>query len=169
MEKNLVLTGMMGVGKSTIGKLLSKKMNMKFEDTDSLIEKKLSLSIKEIFKTEGEKFFRKIEEKETILLLKKENLILALGGGAFLNNKIRENIKKFSVSVWLDLSPKYIFQRTNKSDKRPLLNNIKSENDLNKLYEKRKDIYSKADYRIDCNFKTPNEIAIEIKNIYENI
>ena len=169
MKKALVLTGMMGVGKSTIGKLLSKETGLEFQDVDLIIEKKLSLSIKEVFKTKGEKFFREIEEKETILLLDKKNLILALGGGGFLNDRIRENIKKSSVSIWLDLSPKHIFQRTNKNDKRPLLNNIKSEDDLKELYEKRKDVYSKSDYRIDCNLKTANEIVREIKKIYENI
>ena len=90
MKKNLVLIGMMGVGKSTIGRLLPKKLNIQFEDIDEIIERKLSLSIKEIFETKGEKFFREIEEKVSIELLKKERIIIALGGGAFLNNLIRK-------------------------------------------------------------------------------
>ena len=74
---------MMGVGKSAIGRLLSKKLNIQFEDIDEIIERKLSLSIKEIFETKGEKFFREIEEKVSIELLQKRRIIIALGGGAF--------------------------------------------------------------------------------------
>ena len=77
----------MGVGKSSIGRDLSYKLKMEFKDIDSIIEKKLSLSISEIFKKKGEKFFRDIEEKETINYLNKNKVVLALGGGAFLNEK----------------------------------------------------------------------------------
>jgi len=115
---------MMGVGKSTIGRLLSKKLNIQFEDMDEIIERKLSLSIKEIFETKGEKFFREIEEKVSIELLQKKRIIIALGGGAFLNNLIRKNLKKFSISIWLDLSPKHIFQRI-KKNKNPRKNQKK--------------------------------------------
>ena len=93
---------MMGVGKSTIGKLLSEEIKVEFEDIDVKIESMLSMSINDIFKNKGEKFFREVEEKETIKLLKRKKNILALGGGAFLNKNIRENVKIFAVSVWLD-------------------------------------------------------------------
>ena len=169
MKKNLVLTGMMGVGKSTIGKLLSKKLNIQFEDIDEIIERKLSLSIKEIFETKGEKFFREIEEKVSIELLQKKRIIIALGGGAFLNNLIRKNLKKFSISIWLDLSPKYIFQRIKKNKRRPLLNNAKSEKDVEEIYKKRKAIYSLADFRINCDLKAKYAIVKEITKIYEDI
>ena len=169
MKKNLVLTGMMGVGKSTIGRLLSKKLNIQFEDIDEIIERKLSLSIKEIFETKGEKFFREIEEKASIELLRKKRIIIALGGGAFLNNLIRKNLKKFSISIWLNLSPKYIFQRIKKNKRRPLLNNAKSEKDVEEIYKKRKAIYSLADFRINCDLKAKYAIVKEITKIYEDI
>ena len=169
MKKNLVLTGMMGVGKSTIGRLLSKKLNIQFEDIDEIIERKLSLSIKEIFETKGEKFFREIEEKVSIELLQKREIIIALGGGAFLNNLIRKNLKKFSISIWLDLNPKHIFQRINKNKRRPLLNHAKSEKDVEKIYKKRKAIYSLADFRINCDLKAKYAIVKEITKIYEDI
>ena len=169
MKKNLVLTGMMGVGKSTIGKLLSKKLNIQFEDIDEIIERKLSLSIKEIFETKGEKFFREIEEKVSIELLQRKGIIIALGGGAFLNNLIRKNLKKFSISIWLNLSPKYIFQRIKKNKRRPLLNNAKSEKDVEEIYKKRKAIYSLADFRINCDLKAKYAIVKEITKIYEDI
>ena len=169
MKKNLVLTGMMGVGKSSVGEDLSKKLNIGFKDIDKIIETNLSHSISDIFEKKGEKFFREIEEKETLIHLKDENIVIALGGGAFMNEKIRENIKKFSVSFWLDLNNKQVFQRISVNKKRPLLNNKSTEKDVEKLYEKRKDIYSLADYRINCNFKNKNEIVKEILKIYENI
>ena len=168
LKKSLVLTGMMGVGKTTIGSLLSNRIGIKFVDMDTQIEKKLSLSINDIFKTKGEKYFREIEEKETIEYLKNQNLIIALGGGAFLNEKIRDNIKKICISVWLDLDPKTIFDRTKVNNKRPLLGNIKSDEELNNIYKLRKKVYSLADYRIDCNSKTKDEIIVEIAKIYEN-
>ena len=83
MKKNLVLLGMMGVGKTTLGKIVSKKINLKFIDTDSNIEKKHEMKISEIFKEKGEKFFRLEEEKEVLESLKEINSVIALGGGAF--------------------------------------------------------------------------------------
>jgi len=168
LKKNLVLTGMMASGKSIIGKSLSKKLGMQFVDTDDVIEKRLSLSITKIFKIKGESFFRKIEEEESIKLVKKEGLVIALGGGTFMNNIIRENIKKSSFSVWLDLNSDEVFKRARMNKKRPLLYN-NSEDDFKKLYEERKKIYSLANCRIDCNSKNKNEIAEEIKKLYESI
>jgi len=169
LKKNLVLTGMMGVGKSTIGQDLASKLDIQFKDVDKIIEEEVSLSIADIFEKKGEEFFRKIEEKETLNQIKEKNIILALGGGAFMNEKIRENIKKLSVSFWLDLEPKYLFQRINMNKRRPLLNSKSSEQDVKNLYEKRKKTYSLADYKIDCNLKTKDEIIKEILKIYENI
>jgi len=169
LKKTLVLTGMMGVGKTTIGNLLSNHLSIKLIDLDKEIEKKLSLSISEIFKIKGEKYFREIEEKETIKYLKNQNQVIALGGGGFLNKKIRENINKLCISIWLDLDPKIIFNRTINNDKRPLLGNIKTVEELNNIYKLRKNVYSLADYRIDCNSKTKDEIIREIAKIYESI
>ena len=89
MKKNLVLTGMMGVGKSTIGKKLAKRLKRKFVDIDKIIEIKEKNTIKEIFENKGEHYFRKIEKKITLEELKKNNLIIALGGGAFINTSVR--------------------------------------------------------------------------------
>tara|TARA_X000000368_G_scaffold262528_1_gene207824 strand:+ start:2664 stop:3179 length:516 start_codon:yes stop_codon:yes gene_type:complete len=167
LKKNLVLTGMMGSGKSTIGKHLSEQLKMHYADIDDIIEKKLSISISEIFEKKGEDFFRKIETEESIKIIEKSNYIIALGGGAFMNNKIREVIKKNSVSVWLDLDINLIYKRTNDIKKRPLLKNMSLE-DLNSLNKKREPIYSLADIKINCNSKNKNEIVNEIIKIYEN-
>ena len=89
MKKSLVLTGMMGAGKSTIGRLVAKRLNVRFIDIDKIIEKSEKKSIKRIFDDDGEKYFREIEEKITLKIIKNKIAVIALGGGAFMNNKIR--------------------------------------------------------------------------------
>ncbi len=101
MGKNLTLTGMMGVGKSTIGKILAKKLDYNFIDIDKIIEMREGLSIALIFKNKTESYFRKIETEVTLLELKKNNSVISLGGGAFMNNSIRKNVKKLSKSFWV--------------------------------------------------------------------
>ena len=157
----------MGSGKSTIGKNLSKNLKMDFADTDNIIEQKLSLSISKIFEIKGEEFFRMMEEKEIQELINKTNIIIALGGGTFMNKIIREKIKRNAVSIWLDLDISELYKRTKINKKRPLLIDM-SEDDLKKLYDKRKKIYSLADFKIDCNNKNKDEITEEIKEFYKN-
>ena len=103
MGKNLTLTGMMGVGKSTIGKILAKQLNYKFVDVDKLIESKEGSTINYIFKNKSESYFRKIENDITLVELKKYNSVISMGGGAFLNSSIRSSAKKLSTSFWLDV------------------------------------------------------------------
>jgi len=103
VKKNLVLLGMMAVGKTTLGKIVAKKQELKFIDIDASIEKKNSMTIKEIFKKKGEKFFRMEEENEILKSLEKNNCVIALGGGAFMNKTVRENILKNAISIWLSV------------------------------------------------------------------
>ena len=112
---------MMGVGKSTLGKTVAKKLNLEFVDTDLNIEKKYSMKIWKIFENKGEKFFRLEEEKEVLECLKKNKTVIALGGGAFMNKNIRNLILKNSLSFWLDLNLKIINKRIKWNNKRPLL------------------------------------------------
>ena len=111
---------MMGVGKSTLAKIVAKKLSLHFIDTDKNIESSNSMKIKDIFEKKGEKFFRTEEENEVLKSLKMENCIIALGGGAFLNNKIRDNVLKNSISIWLDADIKTLEKRLKWNDKRPL-------------------------------------------------
>ena len=166
MKKNLVLIGMMGSGKSTIGRLLSDSTNLNLIDTDKLIEKETKLEIKDIFQKKGENFFRKIEEKITLNSLKFSNNIIAIGGGAFLNDKIREKIRNNCISVWLKCSEQTLISRIKNSKKRPKAYLLKDK-DLIKLINNRSKIYSKADYKINCDSLTKKEITNKILKIYE--
>ena len=168
MKKNLVLLGMMGVGKSTLGKIVAKKLNLKFIDTDLNIEKKWSMKISEIFENKGEDFFRIEEEKEVLECLKKNKIVLALGGGAFMNKNIRNLILKNSLTFWLDLNLKTVNERVKWNKKRPLLKQQNVEEIIKKLYSKRKNIYKLAKYKINCNKMTKEEIAEKIIFYYEN-
>ena len=167
MRKNLVLLGMMGVGKSTVGKIIAKKQGLEYVDTDDKIEEKCSMKISEIFKEKGEKFFRLEEEKEVLNSLKKSNCVVALGGGAFMNRTVRNNILKNAVSVWLDNDLEIINKRIKWNKKRPLLDKKNNQKKINKLYAERKNIYKLANYKIDCDNLNKENIANKIIIFYE--
>ena len=167
MGKNLTLTGMMGVGKSTIGKILAKQLNYKFVDIDKLIENKEGSTINFIFKNKSESYFRKIESDITLAELKKYNSVISMGGGAFLNNSIRKSAKKLSTSFWLDVPIDALIKRLKKNNKRPLLLEKNINDEVKKIYFNRKKIYNEADYRIKCDSLRSEEIAKKILNLYE--
>ena len=167
MKKNLVLTGMMGVGKSTIGKKLAKRLKRKFVDIDKIIEIKEKNTIKEIFENKGENYFRKIEKKITLKELKKDNLVIALGGGAFINPSIRREIKNSCLSFWLDLNISSLLLRLKNVKKRPLLDENKLEESINEIYSQRKKFYNESNFRIKCNSKNKEETIHRIIKLYE--
>ena len=121
-KKNVVLLGMMGVGKTTIGKQLSKKLGKNFFDIDQIIEKINNMKINEIFEKKGEKFFRNEEESISLEYLSKKNAIISLGGGAFLNEKIRKKVLLENKSFWLTIDVETLKNRLIKNKKRPLIN-----------------------------------------------
>tara|TARA_B100000965_G_scaffold329970_1_gene293578 strand:+ start:271 stop:783 length:513 start_codon:yes stop_codon:yes gene_type:complete len=166
-KKNLVLVGMMGSGKSTIGYLLSKKLKLKFLDIDNLIEKEMNMTIKEIFQEKGEKYFRNLEEKITIKYLNLKNSVISLGGGAFNNQIIRNEVIKNNFSFWLNCSNSVLISRIKKNTKRPIANKLNIVK-FEELMNKRSKIYSKADFKINCNKLSKNEIITKIIEIYEN-
>jgi len=158
---------MMGVGKTTLGKIVAEKQKMKFVDIDLNIEKKNSMKIKEIFEKKGEDFFRLEEQEEVIESMKKSDCVIALGGGAFINKTIRENILKNGISVWLDVDVSILNKRVMWNKKRPLLNEKNNLKKLNELYSKRKKIYKLSNYKIVCKNQSKEDIAKEIISIYE--
>jgi shikimate kinase len=165
-NKNLVLLGMMGSGKSTIGYLLSKNLNIEFMDVDKIIEKEEKCKISEIFEKKGEIEFRKIEEKITLKLLKSNKKIISLGGGGFINDKIRNEVLLNHISFWLNWDNTTLINRIKSSKKRPIVINA-SQNEIKKLISDRSKIYSMANYKINCEKFFKNEIVKKILDIYE--
>lgn len=159
---------MMGVGKSTVGKNLAERLNYKFVDIDRLIEKIEGCSIKIIFKQKSEIYFRKLEKQVTLRELEKENIVLALGGGAFLDKSVRQEIQKKSISFWLDTNLDILIKRLKKTNKRPLLYQKNLSQTVKKIYLDRKKTYSKANFKIKCDNIKTEKIVYEIIRHYEN-
>jgi len=158
---------MMGVGKTTLGKIVSKKLKLNFIDTDKVIEKANSMKINEIFNKKGEPYFRQEEEREVLSSLKMNNSVIALGGGAFINENLRDNILKHAKSIWLDCDLKTINERVNQSKNRPLLNNQEKQSSINKIYKQRKDLYKLANFKINCDNLSKEDIVKKIIDFYD--
>ena len=165
-NKNLVFLGMMGSGKSSIGKLVSKKLDLPFIDIDNLIVENTGMSISEIFEKKGEKYFRNLEEKITLKCLKKMKNVISLGGGGFINTKIRKEILINHFSFWLNWDDSILIRRIKKSKKRPLVFNS-TDQEIRAIIKDRSRIYSNAKFKINCNKLTKTEIVKRIIKIYE--
>jgi len=168
IKKNLVLLGMMGVGKTVIGKYVARKLRINFFDIDKLIEKKNKMTIAEIFKLKGEAYFRKEEEFATIKYLNEKGSIIALGGGGFINDQIRKKVLSECVSVWLNVNLETIYERLKNSKKRPLIYK-NTQNNISKLFMERKKIYSLAHHEINCGNLNLNQIGNKIIKLHEKI
>ena len=166
-KENLVFLGMMGSGKSSIGSLIAKRLKLNFIDIDKEIEKELGTSIKKIFKSKGENYFRKFEEKITLKILKLNSVVISLGGGAFTNKNIRKEVLKDNISFWLNWNENVLLNRIKNSKKRPLAFNA-TDNELIDLIQRRSTIYSKALYEIKCDNLSKNQIVKKILKIYES-
>ena len=159
--------GMMGSGKTKIGKNISQNLNYSFYDVDNIIEKKFKMKTSKIFEKYGEKIFR-FEEKSTILKkikkihLQKKNSIISLGGGGFENIETRKLLLNKSYVIWLDCPLEVLVKRVGNAKNRPMLkgNIVKS---LTKLLQKRKKNYDKAHLKFDTSQLTYEQIIINIK------
>jgi len=157
----------MGSGKSSIGKILSKKLEFEFIDTDYKIEEIEKKTISEIFKKKGEIYFRNIEEIISLKFLKLNNKVIALGGGGYINPTIRRFALKKCISIWLDWKNETLINRIKNSKKRPLA--IKLSNlELQKLINKRSTMYNLSDYKINCDKLDKKQIIEKIINLYES-
>ena len=165
-KKNLVLLGMMGSGKSTVGYLLSKRIKLDFIDIDNVIEDKAGMSIFKIFEVMGEDYFRDLEEKISNTILKTKNRVVSLGGGAFMNKHIRKEVLSNHFSFWLNCNEEVLLQRIRINKKRPLVHKSTDE-EIKEIIKKRNKIYAKAQFKINCNKDTKTEIVDRIIKIYE--
>ncbi|WP_457626582.1 shikimate kinase [Persephonella sp.] len=158
--KNIYLVGFMGSGKSTVGKILAEKLNMRFVDVDEIIEKEEGRKIPEIFKEKGEEYFRELERKALERLSKEEDLVVSTGGGLGADRENMEKMKKSGLVVWLDVSFEEILRRCRGDTDRPLLNQPIDK--VKKLYRNRIPVYRLSHIHIKTDHKTPEEIAEEI-------
>ncbi|MFN4227887.1 MAG: shikimate kinase [Candidatus Ratteibacteria bacterium] len=168
MDKNIVLVGFMGTGKSEVGCLLAEKLKRKFFDTDKIIEEREKDRIARIFQVKGEEYFRNLEEQVIEEVSKYENCVIATGGGALIREKNYLNLKKNGILICLTATPEEIYKRTLPKKDRPLL--MRSKNvieTIKELLEIRKPYYEKADYTIDTTNKKIEAVVDEIIKIIE--
>jgi shikimate kinase len=166
--KNIVLVGFMGTGKTTVGKLISKHLNMKFISTDKIIENREGMLINEIFSVKGEPYFREVERDVVKEVSKKENSVIDTGGGVIINKLNVKDLKKNGFIFCLNATPKDILKRTKRYTHRPLLNVAEPETKIKDLMEKRREYYKRADYQIETTGKNPTEVFQEIIKIYKD-
>ena len=164
IKKNIVLLGMMGSGKSTIGGLIAKKLNVKLIDVDRKIETMQNQKISQIFEDKGETYFRELEFNVTIQSLNNDNKIISIGGGAFMNKELRKIIRQKSSTFWLYWSADTLIKRIKNNDKRPVVKNMKYA-DIKKLISERNKIYNFSDYKIICENLKKAEIVEKIIKI----
>ena len=169
---NIFLIGLMGSGKTTIGKLLSKKLDKVFFDSDQVIEEELGVKVPLIFEYEGESGFRKRESKVLKYLVVKKNIILSTGGGVILSSKNRELLSSNGIVIYLKADYENLAKRMENDKSRPLLQGTEIISTLKKLFKIRDPLYSSiADYEINTKNKKAYQIEKEIRMLivkYEN-
>ena len=141
----LVLVGLMGSGKSALGKRLSIALSLPFIDSDMLVEEEAGISIAEIFELAGEARFREMERRIILNVLQQGSCVLSTGGGAFCNSKTRATIKKNALSIWIDSTPETLLSRIGNPASRPLLTTGDPLEILTRLRKERAAAYSEAD------------------------
>lgn len=157
--KNIILVGMSGCGKSTLGDFSSEKLNIPFLDTDKYIEKRENMSVDNIFRIKGEKYFRNLEN-DILKNLENFNGIIATGGGLPVFNNNMYILNNLGNTIFLDVNIDVCIKRILSDKSRPLAK--KGDVYLRNLYNERKNIYKKAQYTIECTYKTLNEILQEM-------
>ena len=162
---NISLCGMMGSGKSTIGKILANKLDYNFIDVDKMIEIDAGKTIKKIFEEDGEQYFRNLEEKITINILEHKETIVSLGGGAIINKKIRDSIKKNSYNIYLNVDVDILTKRLQNTKTRPLIYKKNLKKELIDLIGIREKFYRKADLIV----KNEKNIIETTENIIKKI
>ncbi len=166
MTKNakiIAIIGLMGVGKTTLGAKLADKLGYYFVDSDREIEDCEKKSIAEIFKKNGEKYFREIERKKIReIVLRDENIVLSLGGGAFIDNETRQLLLEKSFVIWLKAPIDVILHRIGNKNNRPLLVGVNRREVLQDLEKKRYPIYQLADLEIDSSSASYDALIEEI-------
>lgn len=163
MEKNIVLIGFMGTGKSSVGMRLAQKLKRQFIDMDREIERITGLSVSDIFKLHGEIRFRSEEKILSTKLANRNGLVIATGGGVVLNQENIDALRRNGILICLQASAQEIFERVNRrKGTRPLLKKNLRLEDIEEMLEARESFYAEADYRMDTSHKSPEQVSNEI-------
>ena len=160
LENTLVLIGMMGAGKTSVGRRLAAVLNVPFKDADAEIEAAAGCTINEIFERFGEPAFRAGERKVILRLLQEPPHVLATGGGAFMDPETRARIKESAISIWLKADIELLLERVARKDNRPLLRNTDSRAALERLLKEREPVYAEADITVQSD-GGPHEMVIK--------
>jgi shikimate kinase len=158
----IVLVGMMGAGKTTVGRRLANRLGRRFVDSDEEVEKAAGMTIEDIFKLRGEADFRAGEAKVIARLLKEQEIILGTGGGAFINAETRALVKESAVSVWIKADFELLFARVQRRSNRPLLKTTNPRETLQKLIDVRYPIYAEADVTVVSRDIPQDQVASEV-------
>ena len=168
LEQSIVLVGLMGSGKSSIGKRLAQHLTMKFADSDAKIEKTAGLSIRKIFEIHGELHFRTLEREIIANILNQEHpIVLATGGGAYMDIETRKNIRNRCISIWLKAELEVLLKRVSKRSNRPLLNTENKQETLRNLIETRYPVYEEADITVHSADVPKEETVAQALNALE--
>jgi len=159
-SRSIVLVGMPGSGKSSIGRRLGQRLGLDFSDADAEIEAAANMTIPEIFQSRGEADFRKGEQKVIVRLLENGPQVIATGGGAFMNADTRARIKEKGISIWLKADVETLLKRVKRKSNRPLLQNADPEGTLRNLLAAREAAYAEADLTI-TSCEVPHENVVE--------
>ena len=146
--RTIVLVGLMGAGKTTVGRRLARRLGLEFADSDFEIEKAAQMTVGDIFSSYGEDYFRDGERRVISRLMDGPPRVLATGGGAFINEETRSLMKEKSITVWLDASLDVLLERTSRRDTRPLLKDGDPKTILKRLLAERGPVYAQADIKI---------------------
>jgi shikimate kinase len=161
-RRNIVFVGLMGAGKSAIGRSVAQQLRIPFVDTDDEIERVSRMTISELFASYGEDEFRALETRVIKRLLRGGPKVVSTGGGAFINENTRRHIKRGGVSLWLKADLEVLWERVNKRDHRPLLKTENPKATLAALMEKRYPVYCEADITIESRDVRKDIIATEV-------
>ncbi|MDF2688336.1 MAG: shikimate kinase [Microvirga sp.] len=160
--RSLVLVGLMGAGKSTVGRRLAQSLKLPFRDADHEIEAAAGMTIQEIFAIHGEEHFRDGERRVIARLLQEGPIVLATGGGAFMNEETRRRIAEQAISIWLKADLDVLMRRVRKRATRPLLQNPDPEGTMRRLMEQRHPVYATADITVDSHEAPHDKVVAEL-------
>jgi shikimate kinase len=163
MFKNIILTGFMGVGKTSVGTRLARDLGFTFVDIDELIEADQKITITEIFSSFGEPYFRDVETRVILKVLDGESQVVSTGGGAVIREENREAFRKRGITVCLTARPEVIYERIRQETHRPLLQVPDPLGRIREMLSGRETFYRKADFVIDTSDQTVDDVINEIK------